>query len=118
MTGDEFFDNWMEELKKAYPIGWAETIKTNSETQMSVQRVTAYIEGIPQQDELCFCISGYSVSNDTEIEEQVLLSMSEVKRLIDTLQQMTEFENENLGIKSEEIEKKQYLSIYKNKQEE
>ena len=74
------------------------TLKTMSETQMSVQRVTPYCEGVPQQDEICFLISGYSPVHDIEInDEHILLSMSEAKRLIGILELITMHENENKG---------------------
>ena len=75
-------------------------LDTVSELQMSVQRVTPYIEGVtPTQDEICFLISGYSPTHDIEInDEYILLSMSEARRLINILEVMTMHEDENRGL--------------------
>ena len=75
-----------------------EALKTMSEAQMSVQRVTPSIDGVPCQDEICFLVSGYSVRNDIELEELVLLPISEAKRLIGILEMLTKNENEHIGI--------------------
>ncbi|MDR2928278.1 MAG: hypothetical protein LBV41_08805 [Cytophagaceae bacterium] len=73
-------------------------LRAASEMQMSVQRVTPNIDGIPCNDEICFTVSGHCVIEDIEIEEHVLLPMSEVRRLIGVLEVMTMHENEHMGI--------------------